>query len=178
MSMNLHTINLLNQQAKTQKSKKSLSSQQIRRKLSAIRSKVYRGGRLTAADKQFLKKYAPELYTQLVAIEQERERIEQDKKRREFREKMEELENRELEKIAEDQNKEKEEIWLTYSKKVKEETLQEELEEELEKEAAEEEKHEADLTKKKEDQAFVFGKSAYQAVLKTEEPPNQCCRKA
>ena len=154
--------------------KKSPSTQQIRRKLAAIRRKVYSGGKLTSADKQFLKKYAPELYTQLVAVEQERERIERDQKRREFQKRMEELEEQELEKIAEDQNKEKQEIQFTYSKKIKEEKILEEVEEE----AIEEEAEEEFIEKEELKHPFTFGRTAYQAALKTQENQSQCNKKA
>lgn len=154
--------------------KKTPSSQKIRRRLAAIRRKVYSGGKLTPADKQFLKKYAPALYRQLVAVEQERERIERDQKRREFQQRMEELEEQELEKIAEDQKKEKKEIQLTYSKKIKKEELLKELDEE----AVEEEQEEAFIEKEEIKRSFALGRIAYEAALKTEDQQNQCSRKA
>ncbi len=47
------------------------SSHSVQRKLAAIRNKIRSGGRLTAEEKQFLRKYAPELYSRYMALEQQ-----------------------------------------------------------------------------------------------------------
>lgn len=44
----------------------------IRKKLERIKRKLRGGGRLTASEKEFLRRYAPELYRQAIAIERER----------------------------------------------------------------------------------------------------------
>ena len=44
----------------------------IRRKLERIRHKLRSGARLTPAEKEFLRRYAPQLYEQAMAIERER----------------------------------------------------------------------------------------------------------
>lgn len=52
--------------------KTGLSRSQIQRKLQKIRRKLLSGARLTGEEKEFLRRYAPELYRQAIAIERER----------------------------------------------------------------------------------------------------------
>ena len=58
----------------TKKTSKDRSA--IRRKLERIKRKLRAGGRLTPAEKEFLRKYAPGLYREAIAAEQEREAYE------------------------------------------------------------------------------------------------------
>lgn len=57
--------------------KTGLSRSQIQRKLQKIRRKLLSGARLTAEEKEFLRRYAPELYRQAIAIERERSAYEE-----------------------------------------------------------------------------------------------------
>ena len=52
--------------------KTSKSRAAIRRKLERIRHKLMAGGRLTAEEKAFLRRYAPALYDLAMAMERER----------------------------------------------------------------------------------------------------------
>ena len=70
----------------------------IRRKLERIRQKLRSGARLTPAEKQFLRQYAPQLYEKAMAIERERAAYEERLKRCRTEE---ELERVKLEKMAE-----------------------------------------------------------------------------
>ena len=58
----------------TKKTSKDRSA--IRRKLERIKRKLRAGGRLSPAEKEFLRKYAPGLYREAIAAEQEREAYE------------------------------------------------------------------------------------------------------
>lgn len=73
------------------------SSRSIRRRLAAIRSKVLSGGRLSASERQFLRKYAPELYSRYLVLERERQ---VEKERKEQRLRLERQEKEELKKKA------------------------------------------------------------------------------
>ncbi len=70
----------------------------IRRKLERIRHKLRSGARLTPAEKEFLRRYAPQLYEQAMAIERERAAYEERLKKCRTEEEMERVQ---LEKMAE-----------------------------------------------------------------------------
>lgn len=54
-----------------------LSKSQIQKKLQKIKNKLKAGARLTGEEKEFLRRYAPELYRKVTALEKERENYEE-----------------------------------------------------------------------------------------------------
>ncbi|MCI8660424.1 MAG: hypothetical protein HFG54_09305 [Lachnospiraceae bacterium] len=68
-----------------------LSKSQIQRKLQKIRRKLLSGARLTGEEKEFLRRYAPELYRQAIAIERERASYEEQLKAAKTREEAEHI---------------------------------------------------------------------------------------
>lgn len=79
----------------------------IRRKLERIRHKLRSGARLTPAEKEFLRRYAPQLYEQAMSIERERAAYEERLKKCQTEEEMERVQ---LEKMAEIAAAAKEEV--------------------------------------------------------------------
>lgn len=69
----------------------------LKRRLAAIRSKALSGGRLSASEKQFLRRYAPEIYSRYMMLERERQA---EKELAERRKRQMERENAELKKRA------------------------------------------------------------------------------
>lgn len=57
--------------------KSGLSKSQIQKKLDMIKSKLKAGGKLTGEEMAFLRRYAPELYRKVAALEKERENYEE-----------------------------------------------------------------------------------------------------
>lgn len=105
---------------KAQSSQSGASSHSVRRKLASIRSKIRSGGRLTAEEKQFLRKYAPELYSRYMALEQQlkaakvRERQQEierrlEKERRQATKKRLEKERQQAKKVRQDKERHREE---------------------------------------------------------------------
>ncbi len=72
----------------------------IRRKLERIKRKLRGGGRLTASEKEFLRRYAPELYREAIAIEREREAYENRLKQCRTREEAERVKTEKMAEIA------------------------------------------------------------------------------
>ena len=74
-----------------------LSKSQIQRKLQKIKNKLKAGARLTGEELEFLRRYAPELYRKVVALQKERDQYEQRLKEAKTRDEAEQIK---LEKMA------------------------------------------------------------------------------
>lgn len=72
----------------------------IRRKLERIKRKLRAGARLTASEKEFLRRYAPQLYREAVAIEREREAYEKRLKQCRTKEEAERVKTEKMAEIA------------------------------------------------------------------------------
>ena len=105
------------------------SSGSVRRKLAAIRSRVLSGGRLSASEKQFLRRYAPELYSRYLEMERERQA---EKELAERRKRQLERESAELKKrAAEKRRLEKERQKEARERMVQEHRQQEKISDEI-----------------------------------------------
>ena len=80
----------------------------IRRKLARIRQKLMAGGRLTAEEKAFLRRYAPKLYEQAMAMERERAAYEERLKRCRTKEEAERVKNEKMMEMAEGEDEDRE----------------------------------------------------------------------
>lgn len=74
---------------RTSTTQSDAASRSVRRRLSAIRSKIMAGGRLTAEEKQFLRKYAPELLSRYMALEQQQKAAKERQRQQEINKRLE-----------------------------------------------------------------------------------------
>lgn len=88
--------------------KPSKSRAAIRRKLARIRQKLMAGGRLTAEEKAFLRRYAPKLYEEAMAMERERAAYEERLKRCRTKEEAERIKTEKMMETADAKEEDKE----------------------------------------------------------------------
>lgn len=76
--------------------KSGLSKSQIQKKLDMIKSKLKAGAKLTGEERAFLRRYAPELYRKVAALEKERENYEERLKNADTRDEAEQIKTEKL----------------------------------------------------------------------------------